>query len=805
MPEVSYQKHLTPLRMLEFFARFQIELGYVLLKVLHLIGKWLYDILKFGYRRAVLAVFNLVEFCFKLSKASRKLQYKLSTQRLVIPKLVLPTLLKIKLSTLTLPKIKLPLPVTPKVSTVKAAIIPIKKKIIYTPIANKRNLKRPHLYEKSITLFFAGVLCALLFIMLPLNIQAWARQLPNPDVLIERGTSKSTKILDRNGRLLYEIYEDRKYNPIPLEEVPEHMLQATLAIEDDRFYSHYGFRLESIMRAAKASVLDDNLQGASTITQQLVKNVLLTPERTIPRKVKELILSVLVEQKYTKDEILELYLNNIPYGGTAWGIESAAQKFFGKSAKELSLAETALLAGLPTAPTAYSPVTGNIGVSKDRQAQVLKRMVTLGYITQEQADTAYKTPLEFAPQKEFIKAPHFVAYVKKQLESVYGKRYVTFGGLAVTTTIDLELQEKVQQIVAEEVEKNKHLNINNGAAVVLDPKTGEILAHVGSIDYFAEGWGAFDVVTALRQPGSSIKPITYALGFERGLSPATVIEDKPVKFVTPTEIYKPANYDGKFHGKVSLRQALANSYNIPAVKLVEKLGPDNMVALGGDMGLPGWEIDSSYGLSVTLGGKEVTLLSLANAYGVFARGGVYKETTPFLSVLDSNGYEMYSGADTSGTNAEETRVLSEGTAYLISHILSDSNARLPAFGTNNFLDIPGHKVAVKTGTTDNKRDNWTVGYTPSVVVGVWVGNNDNSPMNQRLASGLSGAAPIWNRIMRTVLNGKPNEDFRKPGNVFVKHDKDCGRSEIFVEGMTVPERLCPKVEEKDVDKEEENY
>jgi len=639
------------------------------------------------------------------------------------------------------------------------------------------------LLKSNLKTFFWWSVVGLIFIGFPIQVMGWYNQLPSPDLLMERGREKSTKILSRDGELLYEIYVDRKYDPVTLDQIPDHMIRSTLAIEDDHFFVHNGIRPLSIVRAAKANILDDEMQGGSTITQQLVKNVLLSSDRTIERKAKEAILALIVERKYTKDQILELYFNNIPYGGTAWGVQSAAQKYFGKNIWELDLAESSLLAGLPSAPTTYSPLNGNYEISKQRQRIVLNRMVLLGYISKEEGDAAYEKTLTFISQEDYIRAPHFVEYVRDELNNKYGTRMVNFGGMTVTTSLDLKLQDQVQQIIKEEVEKSRYLDITNGAAVVLSPKDGEILAYVGSKDYFLDDWGAFDVLTAFRQAGSAIKPLTYSLAFKDGMTPWTLIDDKPVVFKNEWETYKPVNYDGKYHGKVSLRSALANSYNIPAVKLANKIGADNIVSLGKDLGLNNWKVDGSYGISVTLGGKEVRPLDLANVYATYARGGVFMETTPFISVKDLNGREIYK-------RGSDRRVISEEIAYLITSILSDQKARLPAFGVNNFLSIKDHDVAVKTGTTDQKRDNWTIGYTPSYVVAVWTGNNDNTPMNKKLASGLSGAAPIWNRIMNMLLTATENEKFHIPDGVFVKTDGRCGKSEVFIRGSKVPSTLC---------------
>lgn len=596
----------------------------------------------------------------------------------------------------------------------------------------------------------------------------------------------STKIYDRNGILLYEIYVDKRYEDVSLEQIPLSLIQATVSVEDSLFYVHNGLRVDSIFRAFKKTIIDNDRQGGSTITQQLVKNVLLTPEPTLSRKIKEAILSLLVEAKYSKDEILEMYLNSISYGGNAWGAQSASQKYFGKNVWELNLSECSMLAGLPSAPSLYSPF-GDIGAAKTRQKYVLDRMVSLGYITDQESQFAYEEELSFVKQQDYVGAPHFVNYVRNELEKLYGKRFVEQGGLRITTTLDYELQKKVEDIVYEEVQKGSKFNFGNGAAVVLDVKNSEILGYVGSYDYNAPDWGAFDVATALRQPGSSIKPVTYSLAFTSGLTPATYVEDSPVTYrIEGSEPYIPVNYDGKYHGTVSLRTALANSYNIPAVKLAKQLGPDNIVALGREMGLKNWVTDGSYGLSVTLGGKEVRLLDLTNVYATLARGGAQTEPAYILSIKDGRGYEIYSK-----NKIYPKQVVSEEVSYLIWNILSDNNARMPAFGVQNQLHLSGYTVAVKTGTTDQIKDNWTFGYTPSYVAGVWVGNNNNLPMNKYMASGVTGAAPIWNKIFSVLLAGKPDEIMSMPSGVFIKKDEACGRSEVFIKGTKIPSSLCP--------------
>jgi|GEM_PF-597677 len=685
---------------------------------------------------------------------------------------------------------------SPKIKNVKSVAVS-KASLIKVDRRVATVIEKPKKENSKFYLFLFGIVFALTFVMIPYEIYLWFRELPKAELLIVEGSKKPTRILDKNGQLLYEIYVDRKYDRVELNKIPANVINATLAVEDAEFYNHYGIRLDRIVKAAKKTIIDGEKQGASTITQQLVKNVLLTPERTISRKLKELVLTFFVEAKYTKDQILELYLNNISYGGVAWGIQSASQKYFGKNVWELTLAESAMLAGLPSAPSAFSPLV-DITLAKQRQLHVLNRMSDLGYITKTELVKAYDEELTFVNQVDFIRAPHFVQYVRNELENRYGKREVEYGGLTVTTTLDLNLQEAMEKIVKEEIDKSANLNLTNGAAVVLDVKTGGILGYVGSVDYFKDSWGAFDVASAYRQPGSSIKPVTYALALEKGFTAASIIPDEKISYPqVGGKAYTPVNYDGKFHGNVTLRSALANSYNIPAVKLAQSVGPDNIVSTGNLMGLKNWEVDGNYGLSITLGGKEVKLLDHTNVYATFARGGLEKDVSPFISVKDSKGYELYKDI------RNDIKVLSKETSYLIWDILSDNNARTPAFGPNSFLVVPNYKVAVKTGTTDNKRDNWTMGFTPSYSIGVWVGNNDNTPMSPSLASGLTGAAPIWNRITTEVLKGIPNEILTMPDTVFVKYDKNCNRSELFIKGSNVPENLCPPKEDKDKDKEED--
>lgn len=615
------------------------------------------------------------------------------------------------------------------------------------------------------------------------------KDLPSPKQLESRQVLQTTKILDRNGKLLFDVYTDQNRTVVPLTEIGDNLKHATIAVEDKDFYKHRGFDVWGIIRAATKTA-GGNLQGGSTITQQLVKSVFLTPERTIDRKVKELYLAFRVEMAYPKDKILEMYLNQVPYGGTAWGIEAASEQYFGKHAHDLDLAESALLAGLPAAPSYFSPFAQNPQRAKDRQKLVLERMVAEHYISQSEADSAGAEELKYTESAANIKAPHFVMYVRELLAAKYGENVAAQGGLKVTTSLDLDLQEKAQKIVADNIAKLKPLNVSNGAALVTNPKTGEILSMVGSRSFFDKNIdGNVNVAVANRQPGSSIKPINYATAIEHKLiTPATIILDVPTTFgVAGTTPYKPVNYDGKFHGAVTVRNALGNSFNIPAVKVLALNGVDKMIEQARAMGITTFEDPSRYGLSLTLGGGEVKMVDMATAFGVFANEGERVDLVPILKVEDSNGRVIEQYQPKVGK-----RVLSAQTSFLMSSMLSDNGARTLEFGPASELVIKGKTVAAKTGTTDDKRDNWTFGYTPSFLTAVWVGNNDNSPMNPYLASGITGAAPIFNQIMTEVLKNKVNETFKVPSGVVgmeycsstggAKSEGCANRFEYFIAG-----------------------
>lgn len=608
----------------------------------------------------------------------------------------------------------------------------------------------------------------------------FATQIPSPQELTNRDIASSTKIFDRNGELLYDIYQNQNRTPIKLSEVPSFVKDATIAIEDKDFYKHAGFSIPGILRSVFELVVHRRVEGGSTLTQQLVKNALLSGERTLSRKFKEFILAIQVERAYSKDQILEMYLNEIPYGGTSYGIEAAANLYFGKSAKDLDLAEAALLAGLPQRPSVYSPYGTNPKLSKVRQKEVLRRMVDDGYITQDLERSAENESLTYrtSQSEQGFKAPHFVLYVKEKLIEQFGDKLVEQGGLHVTTTLDLKMQKSAEEIVKKEVDNLKGAKVGNGTAVILDPKTGQILSMVGSKDYFGksepdsckEGVSCsfepnVNVATSPRQPGSATKPIAYSKALEKGYTANQVYVDVKTEFPGGNKpAYIPVNYDGQYHGPIQMRYALGNSYNIPAVKNLALTGVKDVMELGFRMGLSTWEPSvenvNSVGLSLTLGGREVKLLDLTSAFGVLANGGKQQDPISILKVTDSKGKTLFEYHPTDGR-----KVLEAGIAFVISDILSDNGARTQAFGGSSVLVIPGKTVAVKTGTTDEKRDNWAIGFTPSYVVGVWVGNNDNSVMSPTVSSGVTGASPIWNKIMTAVLKGKDNEPFEKPSNV----------------------------------------
>ena len=682
------------------------------------------------------------------------------------------------------------------------------------PTRRQRYSSNLFLFSKIAKLVFFGLIG---FFVIAFILFVWfSRDLPTPGKLSASNFPQSTKIFDRNEILLYDIYRDENRTYITLDQIPKNLQQATIAIEDKDFYKNQGFSITGYIRAFRNAILAGRIAGGgSTLTQQLVKNTLLTSEQTIPRKIKEFILAIQVDRKYTKNQILELYLNVTPYGGTTVGVEAASERYFGKKAKDLDLTESVILAGLPQRPSFFSPYGQNPKAYIERSKEVLRRMQEDNYITKKQElDTIKRLPnVEFLKETHAIKAPHFSFYVKDLLIKQFGENVVEQGGLQVITTLDYKLQEKAEEIVKEEVENAQSLSVGNGASVVLDPKNGEILALVGSRDFFEETseegesknkqlkGGQFNVITqALRQPGSSIKPVAYAVALEKGYTGATLIMDTPTVFPNPGEEkdYEPKNYDGKFHGPLQLRFALGSSINIPAVKLLALVGVKNMLSTAYNMGIstfaPTNDNVNRFGLSLTLGGGEVRPLELAVAYTAFANGGYRSDPIAILKVTDPKSKVLFEHKEVS-----KKQVLSPEVAFIISHMLLDNNARLITFGVNSYLNMGSRAVSVKTGTTDDKRDNWTIGWTPSILVATWVGNNDNSPMGD-VASGVTGAAPIWRRIILEALKNKPFEEFVKPDNVVavtvdslgggLPVDGQSTRSEYFING-TQPQGSSP--------------
>jgi penicillin-binding protein 1C len=598
-------------------------------------------------------------------------------------------------------------------------------------------------------------------------------QLPDFNNFENRYVANSTKIYDRTGKIvLYNIHDNIKRTEVPLSEMSLFIQQATISIEDAHFYEHFGFRPTSFIRAALANVTSGGFsQGGSTLDQQVVKNALLTREKTVTRKLKEIILSIKLDREVPKDTILQIYLNESPYGGTIYGVEEASLTYFQKHAKDVSLTEAAYLAALPQSPTYYSPFGKHTDALEKRKNLVLERMFELGYITSAQKNVAQKETVTFDKDlSNSGKALHFVMYIREYLEQKYGDDVVQNGGLKVITTIDYDLQKKLEDIVKEgALENEKKFKAKNAALIASDPKTGQILAMVGSRDFFdTEIPGQFNITTASRQPGSSIKPIVYAEAFTLGYTPETILFDVPTQFSTLCDAYgkplkpetdksvcyMPDDYDGLFRGPISLRNALAQSLNIPAVKLLYLAGLNNAITLAQNMGLSTITDPARYGLSMVLGGGEITLLELTNAYGVFANNGMYHKPQGILEVKDSDNtiLEKFS--------SQEKEVLSESVTSLISSVLSDQVAKIPAYGVNSPLSFGDRPVASKTGTTNDYRDVWVIGYTPSVVIGMWGGNNDNTPIDKKVA-GLV-LAPIWHKAMATAIGTSSVEYFPDP-------------------------------------------
>ena len=603
-------------------------------------------------------------------------------------------------------------------------------------------------------------------------LMIWISTLDIPDLssFEERQVQQSTKIFDRTGTvLLYDLHQDIRRTIIPYENISRHIKNASIAIEDDTFYEHAGVRPLAIVRSMITNISNGggpfSGAGGSTITQQVIKNSILQKEKTITRKIKEAILAFRLEQVLTKDEILSHYLNESPYGGTIYGVEEASLSFFGKHASEVTLAEAAYLASLPQLPTYYSPYGNNIEDLHKRKNLVLQKMLENGFINQEEHDQARDEVVTFKPQiASGIRAPHFVMYIRDILIEKYGEDSLAEKGLKVITSLDWELQEKAEEIVLRKALSNeKNYNAENASLVASDPITGEILVMVGSRDYFdTEIDGNYNIALALRQPGSSFKPFVYATAFKKGYTPETVVFDLKTQFSTSCTpdnttsengCYSPENYDHKFRGPVTFKNALAQSLNIPAVKALYLAGMDESLKMARDLGISTLTNKNQYGLTLVLGGGEVKLIEMVGAYGAFANEGVRTELNPILRIEDNTGklIEEFS--------PQSKQILDREIALQISDILSDNVARTPLFGANSALHFPGRDVAVKTGTTNDKRDVWVLGYTPNLVVGAWAGNNDNSSMSE--ISGLV-ITPLWREFMDVALPKIATKTFTEP-------------------------------------------
>jgi 1A family penicillin-binding protein len=607
-------------------------------------------------------------------------------------------------------------------------------------------------------------------ILLVAGILVWLSTLQIPDLssFQDRQVLQSTKIYDRTGQvMLYDLHQDVRRTIVPFDKISPQLKHATVAIEDDQFYTHHGIDFKAIIRAFVSNIRSKGLaQGGSTITQQVIKNSLLDRDKTFTRKAKEAILALKLEQLKSKDEILDIYLNESPYGGTIYGAEEASRAFFNKPANEITLAQAAYLASIPQAPTYLSPYGNHKDLLDQRQQLVLQKMREQGYITADEYEAAKKEKVEFAPQiVGGIKAPHFVMYIRELLAEKYGEEALAERGLKVITTLDYDLQQKAEEIVKEKATLNtKKFNASNAGLVATDPKTGELLVMVGSRDYFStEVEGNYNIALADRQPGSSIKPFIYATAFKKGYLPTTILFDVKTQFSTncePTDLsgdspcYAPNNHDNKFAGPISMRNALAQSLNIPAVKTLYLAGIHDSLKTAADMGITTLNDPDRYGLTLVLGGGEVKLLDMTNAYGVFANKGIKAEPHSILKIEDAQGNTVEDN-----TKVKETRVLDENVTNMISDILSDDAARAPLWGRGSVVYFKDRDVAVKSGSTNDFRDAWIMGYAPNIAVGAWCGNNDNGPMK-----GLSGliTTPMWRAFMDYALARLPKESFTQP-------------------------------------------
>lgn len=601
----------------------------------------------------------------------------------------------------------------------------------------------------------AGPILAFLILTPIITYIYFANVISDPDRLMNYNNT-GVVLLDKDGDVFYSFGTADRGERLPLDKISDYAEKALVSAEDKNFYKHSGFSIVSILGALYANLLsgDATGYGGSTLTQQLAKNTLLSENQTILRKYQELTIALAIEQTYSKDEILDLYLNSVYYGEGAFGIGAAAEAYFGKSAADLDLAESAMLIGVLPAPSAYSPITGNIKYAKERQATVLSRMVDNGVITQDEADAAKAEKLAYSSPKEGPNntAPHFAEMVLNELYDKYGEERVTRSGFRVTTTLDVDLQEAANDAVDSRMGFIEANGGSNASVVAIDPTTGAVRALVGSSDYTNKDFGMVNMATTARQPGSSIKPLYYAEALQRGvITPATILQDKPTDFGG----YTPQNADRRFRGNISVRNAISQSLNIPSVEVMQKLGVQNSVAALKRLGISTISDSTDYGLSLALGSAEAKLTDMTNAYAAFANGGKQYDLTTISEIKDKYEKQVFKE-----NKQSPAQVMGEEASFLISDILNDESARAPIFGSS--LNTPGHDVAVKTGTTDNARDAWTIGYAKQLAVGVWVGNNDNTAMNN---GGSSMAGPIWQKTILAGLQGQKNEPFTAPSGV----------------------------------------
>lgn len=672
-----------------------------------------------------------------------------------------------------------------------------------------------NLFKFSVFVFlFLGFASLFLFIY-------YAKDLPRPEKFTEKQIIQPTKIYDRSGEvLLYEIYGEEKREIISLDQVSENLKNAVIATEDSNFYNHHGIDFFGILRSIKLNIgIGKPTYGASTISQQLIRSSFLTLEKTIKRKIREIILTLELERRYSKKDILGWYLNQVPFGSNAYGVEAASQTYFNKPAKDISLAQSAILASLIQAPSYLSPYGHHKDKLLIRKNYVLDRMVQEKYITKEEAETAKNENLEFAKILQPIKAPHFVLMIKDYLVKKYGENFLKEKGIKVYTTLNWNLQEIAEKAVKQGAETNKAFNANNASLVALDPKTGQILALVGSKDYFADSYPE-NCISGLncrfepkvnialygegRQPGSAFKPIVYAQAFKNGLTPETILWDVKTNFNTGSgKDYIPQNYDGKFRGPISIKKSLAQSLNVPSVKVLYLAGINKTIELAKNMGIKTLTKPTSwYGLSLVLGGGEVKLLDIVSSFGVFASNGLKTSPVSILKIQD------YSGNIIEENKKTPKRILESQITSMINSILSDNQARSPMFGLNSYLHIKGYEVAAKTGTTENFKDAWTIGYTPSIVTGVWVGNNDAEEMSEK--PGVVLAGPIWKNFMKQALTYYPKENFLKPKPIItekkiLKGEVDLSNPHSILYYIDKKNPLGPMPENPELDPQFKNW